>query len=675
MQQFYWYKYLELAANNIAEAVIVVDQNGDVIYANTAVEKVLKLSIRDVLYKSYRNVLWNMSTLDGKPISGESRPCSRVLKSKRPVFDERVLFKTPAGEQLVLSITSTPHINTETGQMVVIESLIDITKQKMAEDALRESESRFRKVFEKGPLGISINDPEFRFIAANPRLCELLGYTEEELRQMTFPDVTYPEDLGKDVDLAQKLFSGEIPYFQIEKRYVRKNGEAFWVNLTATAVRDEAGKVLYGLGMIEDISERKRVKELGDALNQINSSIISTLDFNEILQRVLTESAKVMDAEMAFISLNKGDYWMISHGYSFPKELIGMRARLKDLPFTTLVAAERKTIAVSDAYHDSRVDNQAMREKGVRSIMSVPLVIRNDIVGVLVFLHISKPFIFTGAEVDFANKLAASVSLALENARLYEAQQLVADTLQESLLVMPESIRGIDFGYLYHSASETAWVGGDFYDLFELNECDVGILIGDVSGKGIEATALTSVVKNAIKAHAFEAVTPAMIMSKTNNLIAKVSSPADFITMFFGVLNLKTGTLTYCSAGHPPPLLKRAKGKVKPLTKVSPMVGAFQNMNYRSGKERIEPGDMLLLYTDGVIEARCDGDFYGQERLIEFVANLDLISPRELPQAVFDDVINCTGNRLSDDIAILAVSLVETKKPDKQRDSHVECSL
>jgi PAS domain S-box-containing protein len=129
----------------------------------------------------------------------------------------------------------------------------DITERKRAESALRESEERFRRVFEEGPLGLALVGKDFHFLKVNGALCQMVGYSEAELLQMSFADITHPDDLGANVELAEKLFKHEIPLYQLQKRYVRKNGEIIWIKLTASVIRDQRDEALYGLGMIEDM--------------------------------------------------------------------------------------------------------------------------------------------------------------------------------------------------------------------------------------------------------------------------------------------------------------------------------------------------------------------------------------------------------------------------------------
>ncbi|MCK4814985.1 PAS domain S-box protein, partial [bacterium] len=140
-------------------------------------------------------------------------------------------------------------------------TIFDQTSSKELEKAIRESKEKFQKIFEEGPLGMSVLNYDFDYIDVNPALCKMLGYTREELLTMTFSDITHPEDIENDLKLSKKLFDEEISIHKIEKRYIKKDGSILNVKISASVIHDDKGKFLYGVGMIEDYTEQKQIKE------------------------------------------------------------------------------------------------------------------------------------------------------------------------------------------------------------------------------------------------------------------------------------------------------------------------------------------------------------------------------------------------------------------------------
>lgn len=658
---------------------------------------------------------------------------------------------------------------------------------KKLEEALKQSEEKFRTVFEKGPLGIILLGKGNRFLSVNDKFCDMVGYSRKELENMSFEDITLPEDIAISRERAQAVFSGEAPKLtRMEKRYVRKDGETIWVSLSSTPILDDKGRVKHILTMFEDMTERKaaaqfneeyaaelkasenryktilrtsldgfwlttadgrfldandaycrligysydellrmRVQDVEAAekpeeterhmrriietgadrfetrhrrkdgkildievsvnymslaggrffvflrditeekraarfsagLNKINAVVSSTLNLDEIMETAVRESAQAVGAESAAVALLENDFWITSYAYGLPEDFIGRRFSEEELHFVML-AKEGKGLMVSeDAFNDERIKVSLIHEYGVRSVLAVPLVIRNNIIGIIAFFNLSGPVGFTQGQKDFAVKSAASISLALENVRLYQGEHNIADTLQEALLTMPEKMEGIEFGSLYHSATESARVGGDFFDLFRIDQRRIGLIAGDVSGKGLEAAALTSLVKNVIKAYSFEGGSPASIIAGTNLLLAKTTDRQVFITVFFGILDLDSQTLDYCNAGHPFPIIKGRKSQARLLKASSPVVGVLEDMDFSESREVLRDDDILLLYTDGVTEARRNNRLFGEESLLQIVDNFRKHSAKTMPQFIYDRIVDFTGGKLSDDIALLAVTL------------------
>ena len=173
-----------------------------------------------------------------------------------------------------------------------------------AQRVLQESEERFRRVFEEGPLGLALVGKDYRFEKVNNALCRMVGYDEEELLRLSFVEITHPDDVRADVDLAEQLFKREIPFYRIQKRYVKKSGEIIWINLTASMILGPNGEPLHGLAMIEDITEIKRTQE--EALFRQKLESVGTLaggiahDFNNLLGAIQAQ------AELAMMEMDAG---------------------------------------------------------------------------------------------------------------------------------------------------------------------------------------------------------------------------------------------------------------------------------------------------------------------------------------------------------------------------------
>lgn len=238
---------------------------------------------------------------------------------------------------------------------------------------------------------------------------------------------------------------------------------------------------------------------------------------------------------------------------------------------------------------------------------------------------------------------------------LYKAREF-SDALQEALLTVPEHLPGIDFGHLYRSSTEATLVGGDFYDLFELEHGRIGIVIGDVSGKGLEAAVFTTVIKNTIKAYAYESSSPASIIARTNDLIHRLTPDYIFVTLFYGMLETATGRLSYCSAGHPPAIIKMSSSEVKLLSTRSPIIGAMRDLTFVDEEIMLKKGDILIGYTDGAIEARCNSHLFGEDKLVSFIEGIDNFNIADLPLLIYSEIMGFTGGKLSDDLAILCLT-------------------
>ena len=269
-------------------------------------------------------------------------------------------------------------------------------------------------------------------------------------------------------------------------------------------------------------------------------------------------------------------------------------------------------------------------------------------------------------ELDFLDRVMLLVHSLAVGAEESQQNKHISQALQSGMKNDLQEVEGISAEGIYSSATADAFVGGDFYSMIKLPGRRACIIMGDVSGKGIEAASISSAVKTALSAYAWEGRTPARMVATLNEFLLGFSRVETFATLFVGIVDLVTSSLTYCSAGHPPAILVPAQsGDAELLDVQSGVVGAFHDMEYKNGTVRLHEGDILLLYTDGTTEARSpEGAFFGETGLRDMIMN-------EVPRG-FDGLLNrflstldrYTGRRLDDDVAMVALRFDELGSTD-----------
>ena len=201
-------------------------------------------------------------------------------------------------------------------------------------------------------------------------------------------------------------------------------------------------------------------------------------------------------------------------------------------------------------------------------------------------------------------------------------------------------------------------VGGDFYDFFRIDDDRIGFLIADVSGKGIPAAIFMAVSRTLIRATGVNGGSPADCITRSNKLLAAESVDCMFVTVFYGILNVKTGEVSYCNAGHNPPYILKRDGQVEVLpTQQDPMMGAIDGIVYHEDSLQLNPGDALVMFTDGVTEAmNKENDEFGEKRLEDTIADVAMHNCQQINDAIKADVAAfADGAEQSDDITVLAL--------------------
>jgi serine phosphatase RsbU (regulator of sigma subunit) len=296
-----------------------------------------------------------------------------------------------------------------------------------------------------------------------------------------------------------------------------------------------------------------------------------------------------------------------------------------------------------------------------RLVLFVPLVHQGEIVGHMSFDEPGQRYDFSARQVEILEGIAAQAAVVLQNLRLFEREHTIAETLQAAILSPPEQIDGLAVAHLYKPASSASNVGGDFYDLFALDERRAALLIGDVSGKGIDAAALTPLIRDGARAYLSETADPQEVFEKLNALAHRFTATERFATAFLGVLDRATGLLVHCAAGHPAPVVVTSTGARK-LESQPGLLGAFEDMSFASAETFIAPGETIVLFTDGLTEARCGTKMFGETGVLETLDRLRGTQVASLPGALLDTVLEYSSGRLRDDVIILCVGrTIETQ--------------
>ena len=269
-------------------------------------------------------------------------------------------------------------------------------------------------------------------------------------------------------------------------------------------------------------------------------------------------------------------------------------------------------------------------------------------------------------ELSFLRAVAHDIRELVLGDEARNQDKRIAQALQTGMRNELQSVEGISTQGIYSSATAAAVIGGDFYDLIRLPHKRACVIMGDVSGKGVEAASVSAAVRTALGAYSWQGLEPARMVRLLNDFLLGFSRLETFATLFVGIVDRQSSTLIYCSAGHPPSLLIRASGEVESLDVQSGVVGAFHEMRYRNGYVRLSEGDMLLLYTDGTTEARSPtGDFFGDEGLRDAIM---MQAPRGF-EGFLDRMLNVLDNfterRLEDDVAMVLLRFDELDGGDE----------
>lgn len=413
------------------------------------------------------------------------------------------------------------------------------------------------------------------------------------------------------------------------------------------------------------LENTRRQAERAATLNMVAQGLVVTNSVRGRLEIIAHALTLLCKAERSVILLLRGDRLVALAGWGL-MDPTGITNFSIPIPATSRELVESleqgKPVLVPDSSTYPYLDESLVSEYHIKGYLLVPLIRRQHLVGVIFLDTPGRQPDFDAQTIETARELASLAAIAVENAEAFEKWSNVATVLQRGMLPSsPERIGRFVFGCGYYPAVGMAEVGGDFYDFVSLDEHKVGLVIADVSGKGLEAAVHTVMGKYVLRAFVSEDFTPGQAIGRANRAIIKSHTLWGFITLFYAVMDVDSGRLMYANAGHPPPLLMRASGDViqLPTYDQQPPIGVHSEIDYITRELYLNPGDTLVCYTDGVIEARRYGQQFGMEGLLQTASQSFGSSPSRIVRVIYDAVRDFSGGRLQDDIAIVVAKYEE----------------
>lgn len=406
------------------------------------------------------------------------------------------------------------------------------------------------------------------------------------------------------------------------------------------------------------------------ALLDLSTAMSRPIHIDQLLQVIVAKTTEVLEANRSSLFLydaERDELWSrIAQGLS-----------LDEIRFSTSrgivghVARTREVLNIADAYEDERFDREVDKKTNyrTRSVLCMPILTgEGELLGVIEVMNKANEGYFDADDEALLGALSAHVAVALERARTVEAYAekkrmqetlRLAHDIQMSMLptrlASAELRRHVD---LHAQMIPAMDVGGDFYDFFPINQEQIGFSIGDVSGKGVPAALFMAVSRSVLKSVALTGLPPAECVRRVNAQLHAECPPSTFVTGVYGTIDVATGGVEYCTAGHMPPFVVTSDGTVRPAARTKGIgMCLISDFPYQSGHLVLEPEDCLVLYTDGINEAvSAKGEMLSDEGVAAWLSAVDHRSSKNVVDGIFQRLAAYTkGTAMSDDATMLVV--------------------
>jgi serine phosphatase RsbU (regulator of sigma subunit) len=393
------------------------------------------------------------------------------------------------------------------------------------------------------------------------------------------------------------------------------------------------------------------------ALIRAGQELAGHLTLSELFEVIMDLSLEAVGASRGVLMTIEGDQLVV-------KAMRGQGFQISSTVRDRVICEGKSELVVDAQAEKSFRDRASIVAQNIRSMLAVPLQAQERVIG-LIYLdspNLVRPF--TTEDLNLLTVMANVAAIRIEHARLAEVEQqerLLAKELEQAAQIqkglLPRSVPAVPGINLAGNTSACRTVGGDYYDFLPYADGRVAMLVGDVAGKGMPAALLMSSLQARVQVLFESSENLAANVARLNRAVASNCPDNRFITFFICVIDSVTGDVVYCNAGHNPPLVIRAGGGVEKLTAGGIMLGIIPHATYQEGRAHLEPGDVIVLYSDGVTEAaQPDDEEFGEDRLAAVVRAHLSDDPDAIISAITGAVAEFTvGAPAADDItAVIA---------------------
>jgi PAS domain S-box-containing protein len=668
----------------LRHSVVVTDTTGTITYWNPAAERLLGWS-RD---EAVGLRLDDLVTLEAPP----DELIQRVLVD--PEWSGEMALRRRAGTAFLARVHQVGVVD-ELGHLSgTLRIIADITDHTWSSRARQERGERAVSALHAAGVGSWTVDVTTGLATWDETMESLAG-----LPPGTFPgsrsgwlELIHDEDREwVEQEIAKATTSGSA-HIDIEYRVAHADDATIWLKCLGRTITDAGGAAVSITGVAFDITERRRADEERSAflaaerarrdrftlLAEASATFAASLDDEDVIAAIGKLVVPRLADWLAIDMVSGSEVSTVAtvHSDSARRELLGYLGRRFGssggiIPDVAGVLREGRARLHEHAdlnQWPAVVENPEHRAMlssvGIHSAMIVPLTARGRTFGAMTCVIGDSHLSYSRGDVDLAEDLARRAALSIDNARLFADRAHVARVLQRSLLPpeMP-AVEGAEVAARYRASEAGSEIGGDFYDVFQTADDRWNLVLGDVSGKGTDAAVLTGLARHTLRAAAMRASGPVEVLSALNHAIMAQNDGERFVTLAFVQMGFTGGgaELIVSSAGHPNPLIVRRDGEVEAVEACGGIIGLFEDVPIEHERWQLRGGDALVLYTDGVLEARdAQGQFYGDDRLRDLLAACGDRPAAEIAERIETAVMAFQDGSPRDDIAILVVRIDPT---------------